>query len=66
VNKYLVKSYRWAGGEIRERVPQNDYVSADRFEVESYESGATALFYSDTQDLIAVYTNFDSVVLVTE
>ena len=66
MNKYLVTSYRWASGETRERQKVEDLVSADKFEVENQDPSIVALFYSDTQDLIAVYTNFDSVVLVTE
>lgn len=66
MNKYLVTSYRWVGGDVRERRKQEDLVSADTFDVEGYSNGPIALFHTDTGELVGAYTNFESVVLVSE
>jgi len=66
MSKYRVTTYRWSGGEIRERVAEHVDVEAREFQVHSYTDGPTVQFYDSNNKLIAAITGFHSVTKVTE
>lgn len=66
MNKYLVTLSRWTGGPPRERVEGTEIVQAESFTLDGSTAGVHAQFFDESGDLIAAFTQFVSVVKVTE
>jgi hypothetical protein len=66
MNKYLVTLSRWTGGPPRERDETTQTIEAESFAVALSNDGVHAQFFDEMGDLIAAFTQFVSVVKVTE